>query len=350
MQVTAITTTRTREDIIALPEWPGQRDTAKHLAKYLARPDFQRDHVTIGHGFAIIKWKGKEYRGNGNTRVAGFGAGKLDIPRKVGVTEFDVGDDFEAGQAVYLGFDNLGHMKGAPDRLTSALKANGLGVKSKFLSSGKGTTGIAIAWNAVRGVNSNAAYFDTEEMVALFKPEIALIDTLMASKNISTTQMVITSPGIQTAMLLTLHRARVDFALGSSKSATALKDAYHFWDEFMIHQGEPTSTNRLVASSPVIRLWDTTKSILLAATKHSLRSRKAWYEVGCKALDAFERRHAEIDRLGKTSQLVEEFYPYLAKKDAKAVAEIELVRVSKANSRKKSGKRARARAAAHPAH
>jgi hypothetical protein len=306
----------TREEMLALPEWVGQRDTPKRAKKYLARGDFAPDHATIPFGFAVIQVGAKAYRGNGNARSYCH-KNKLPHP-KWGIFELPklvYGDLYycetlDEGQGVYNGIDSSAHGKQAGDRLTSALKVLGIHAKSKAFLSGRGTSGIAIAWNAVHGTLSNSAFWDTEAMVAEFKPEIKIIDGLMNEHNISTSHAVVTSPPFQFGMLMTLYRAR-HRGNDHKTQQNAVERVTKWWSNVIEMEGEISFGSNLATHSPAIKMWAVVKDDLVAASGKHQRTRVTWYGVAEKVLFIFE--HRSDDALTRTNKLsIQKFYPRLA--------------------------------------
>ncbi len=296
-----------RKEMLAIPEWDGQRDTDVHLKKYLARPDFNPNSVLIGIGFATVRVGGKEYRIDGNTRSEADKQDYLKLPPTVEGHLYDCGDDREMAHRTYKNINSTSEGKTAIDRLTSALKVTKAKRKSAFFARGGGTSALTIAYNALHGTQSNAAPYDTEAMVREFKPEQAALDSLLADYPSS----VMNSPSIQVAILLSLYRARHvggTNAEDRQRSFIVVKD---WWADFAEAKGLIKRGDGYGSSTPHIKLFNYTKEALRASSKAGTRSRKTWFELAENALYVLER--ADEDEIRKVGRVKLQAFCPLAK-------------------------------------
>jgi hypothetical protein len=331
MTVRVVQAKWSKKQMLALPEWEGQRDTDKRVAKYLARKDFDATNATIKTGWATVVVGGEESRINGNTRAHVMNHMPLDeaemtVRRKDFAKHFPeevLGDKYicstkEEAQEMYNSIDNTSSSKGAADKLTSAFKACGVGVRSKMYRSGRGTSGLALAWRALLGQASNSACWRTETMVTEFIHELRLLDKLMSDNNVPANSRVVSYPGFQMAVLLTLYRARLTpHKRGDGES---VDEVYKFWDTVIKYEGEIiVAGSDLVSKSPVIKMWTMVNDDVLAASDDKTQSRETWYEVGAKALSLFlRRREASVDRPSHKKVVIETFFPCLVEAQAEA--------------------------------
>jgi hypothetical protein len=311
------------KEMLALPEWEAQRDTPKRAIKYLNRPDFDPKNTTIQTGFATVVVDGIESRVNGNVRsfVENHHLHEDFLyPSEVFGDRYICSTKDEA-QIVYNSIDNSSTSKGASDKLTSALKACGVGVRSKMFKAGRGTSGLAIAWRALRGQVSNSAWWKTEDMVTEFSNEIKLIDKLMTENNVAIANPVISCPGVQMGMLLTLYRARLTPPRRGARGES-VQDVYGFWERVIQTEGK-VALGGLGTCSPVVKMWNTVKTDLAEATDRGQRSRITWYHIASKVLYIFEHRaSAEIKKVLKDEKgdIIKDFFPCFTEEQAKAVA------------------------------
>jgi hypothetical protein len=305
----------TAKEMLALPEWDGQRDTARRVEKYLKRPDYDPKNATIPNGWATVVVDGVESRINGNTRAYVINHGR-DPRLTINVV---TGDRYhcstkDEAQIVYNSIDNTSSSKGAQDKLTSALKACGVGVRSKMYKTGRGTSGLALAWRALRGQVSNSAWWRTEDMVKEFAHEIKLLDKLMAENNVPASSDVVSAPGFQMGVLLSLYRARLTpHRRGDGGS---VDEVYKFWDDVIKHEGAVAAHSGLGSSSPAIKMWTTVKDHVKTASGKKTQSRERWYEIGAKVLSIFLRRDEEdIQSVSRKLTVIKEFFPCFVEDD-----------------------------------
>lgn len=301
--------------MLAIPEWEGQRDTPKRAEKYRARPDYDPSNSTIKTGWATVVVGKVESRVNGNTRAFMVNHHLEDEFTANFPTEV-FGDKYfcttkEEAQDVYNSIDNTSSSKGAADKLTSALKACGAGVKSKMYRSGRGTSGLAIAWRALLGQASNSVWWNTEAMVMEFLPEIKLVDQLMETNGVATANRIVGCPGFQMGMLISLYRARHSPPPRRGSQGT-VDEVYAFWDDVIKNEGIVALGSGLGTGSPIIKMWNMVKSSLDAVKGQ--QSRITWFEVAGRVLHIFEHRdHKEVGKLPKDEkkliEIVKEFFP-----------------------------------------
>jgi hypothetical protein len=167
-------------DWLALPEWPSQRNTPAHADKLDNWGGFNRRNPTLGVSVAVIRYRGKEYRADGNSTALLCREGKCHFRSVIHSPVFDVGDDESLGQEVYKSLNEKHSTKTAVDVLVSAVKFNQMAPNSALISRGGVTSGLSIAVNALRGVESNSAPPNIDDAVRAWKSELVWVDTILA--------------------------------------------------------------------------------------------------------------------------------------------------------------------------
>ncbi len=281
----------TREEILALPPIPFNRDFIRHAAQLYAA-GMDRDNPVYKVGFMSVEYGGKEYRLNGNSRSELDRQDLVRLPVRVHGEAFKCANKDEAYE-LYLKIDPPIIAKQAVDRLVSALAFRGVKPKSAMFLKGKGTSGVAIAWNAMQGVASNAAPKDTAKMVDDLLPEIVAVDQLLYDCEV-TSDRIATNSSLIATMILTY--AKILHGVPNPRQREiAEKDWTGFWTAVHTSKGRLSGTG----TSPYNVLWGLIKD----NSKGSGGKRDVLYAMVDKALNCFDRREAESIRSVKKEPL-----------------------------------------------
>lgn len=281
MSITSRTASWTREEFLAHPPIPFNRDFKRHSAQ-LFRAGVDRDNPVYKVGFMTVEYGGVTYGLNGNSRGELDRQGLVKLPNRVHGEAFTCANTDEA-YGLYLKIDPPIIAKQAVDRMVSALNFRGIKPKSAMFLKGKGTSGVAIAWNALQGVSSNAAPKDTAKMVDDLLPEIVAVDDILDYCDV-TSDRIATNSSLIAAMILTYAKT-----LHGIPKPREREIAANDWAEFWTAVHESKGRLRGTGTSPFNVLWE----IIKDDSAGSGGKRDVLFKMVEKALDCFERREAD---------------------------------------------------------
>jgi hypothetical protein len=162
---------------LTVPIWPNQRSTKAHAKKLTSKKSFNPRHPSLGRHCGLVTVGGTTYKVNGITTTYLHTIGKCFYPDTVHCEHYYC-DTMDEAQSIYNSFDPSWAGKGCKDRLVSALAASNIELVSATFSNGKGTTGLSLTFNGLRGVQSTAAPEDVDGMVRSLKYDIIAVDRL----------------------------------------------------------------------------------------------------------------------------------------------------------------------------
>lgn len=285
---------------LSYPPYKGQRDSEKHRQQWLKDADFDPDNFTLGHTIVLASYMGVIYVMDGNTQLLMHREGDIKLPDNLPGLPFYYCSSEDQMRQVYESYNSARQTKHAGDNFFSAGKLNNIKFKSKFLSNGRGTSAVAFAEGARRGLRHRVAHLDHVEALEEWKTELKKLDVLLA--DCGRPGKCGTNAGILAAALLTLRREPTK--------------AEQFWKLFFGSLGEGET------GLPWVRLFIRAAGIF--GSKGG--GREATLEVVEIALAAFDHCADDVFRsldLGQRFHRVacDTYLPEGAKAKAKAVKE-----------------------------
>jgi hypothetical protein len=185
------------EEFLALPDYPGQRDTALRF-EYAKENQF-KVQIDKHREVAAVAYNGNTYKVDGHTRAFGWATGELPRPESVIVTFYRADNESEFKRA-YAMFDSSLSAKVARDEVQGAYALNKLKLQSNLLRKGSGIESeLAAAVAYSRGELRLHGKVDLETAVRTFSGALKALDAINMPKPMM-------AKGFPAASLLMLHR------------------------------------------------------------------------------------------------------------------------------------------------